>query len=202
MSNTPMAMTIPMVIERGSHGERVYDLYSRMLESRVIFLTGGIDDHVAQLIISQFLWLESVNPGAEIKFYINSPGGSVSAGLAIYDTINSISSPVITYGLGNCASMGCVLLSAKYDRAGCKRIILPSARVMAHQVSGGAGGQCEDIRITAKLMADVNEKLLRKIAQFTGQTYEKIKNDAKRDYWMTAEEAVEQGYADEILQAG
>lgn len=194
------AMLIPTVLERTSNGERAFDLYSRLLEDRIINLTGPIDDQVAQLMISQFLWLESKNPGELIKFYINSPGGSVSAGLAIFDTINSITSPVHTYGVGSCASMGCVLLSAKYAKSGCKRFILPSARVMAHQVSGGAGGQCEDIQRSAQLMKKVNDDLLQKLATFTGQTLEKIRKDASRDHWMDANEAVAQGYVDEVVK--
>jgi ATP-dependent Clp protease protease subunit len=169
-----------------------------MLEERIIFLNGEVNDHTTYLMIQQFLWLDHVSD-APIKFYLNSPGGSVSAGLAIYDTIATIKSPITVFGYGNCASMGCILLSAKYDRPGCKRYVLPSCRVMAHQVRGGAGGQCSDMLIEAKLMTEINEDLFQKIATWTGQPYEKIKADANRDYWMTAEKAVEEGYADAVF---
>lgn len=192
-------MFVPNVLERTSNGERVYDLMSRMFEDRNIFLNGEINDHVSLLIIQQFLWLESQAPGQRINFYINSPGGSVSSGLAIYDTINTIKSPVTTIGYGTCASMGCILLSAKYKKEGCKRVLLPSALVMAHQVRGGAGGQASDILIEAKLMRSINDGLFQKLADFTGKTFEQIKKDADRDHWMTAEEAVENGYADSII---
>lgn len=192
-------LLIPTVIEKTSNGERAYDLYSRLLEERIVFLTGGINDDVAHLYISQFLWLESKAPGEPIKFYINSPGGSVSAGLAIYDAANMISSPIQTFGIGTCASMGSVLLSAKYDKPDCKRFVMENARVMAHQIRGGASGQCSDILKSAEQADKVNRDLLGKIAKFTGQPLEKVVKDTARDHWMNAQEAVEQGYADKVI---
>lgn len=193
-------MFIPTVLEKTSHGERAYDLTSRMLEERIVFLNGEINDQVAMILIQQFLWLEHQDPGKPIMFYINSPGGSVSDGLAIYDAINSITSPVTTVGLGTCASMACTLLAAKYDNKETKRYVLPNTLVMAHQVRGGVGGQASDILIEAKLMRLLNNKLFSFLAKWTNQTLEKIESDADRDYWMTAEEAVAQGYADAIYK--
>ena len=191
-------MFLPTVLERTSNGERAYDLPSRMLEERIIFLNGEINDHVAYIIIQQLLWLDHVSE-APIKLYLNSPGGSVSAGLAIYDTINTIKAPVNVFGYGICASMGCVLLSAKYARPNCKRYVLPSCRVMAHQVRGGAGGQCSDIQIEAKLMKEINVDLFKKLSDWTGQSYSQIEERAARDYWMSAEQAVAEGYADAVF---
>ena len=192
-------MFVPTILEKTANGERAYDLMSRMLEDRNIFLTGEINDQVALLIIQQFLWLESQEPGKMIKFYLNSPGGSVTAGLSIFDTLSTISSPITTIGFGTCASMGCFLLSAKYNREGCIRVVLPNTMVMAHQVRGGAGGQASDIIIEAKLMTELNNNLFKKMAGFTGKTFEQLKSEADRDYWMTAEEAVTNGFVDSVL---
>ena len=192
-------MLVPTVIEKTHDGERAYDLFSRILKDRIIYLNGEINENSAHIAICEFLFLENDAPGEEIKFYINSPGGSVSDGLALFDTINSITSPVITFGIGTCASMACVLLAAKYDRENCKRYVMPNCRVMAHQVRGGATGQASDILIEAKEMAKINKDIYEKLSKFTGQTYEKISKDASRDFWMSAEEAVKLGYADEIF---
>jgi ATP-dependent Clp protease protease subunit len=148
--------------------------------------------------MQQVVWLDYQNPEAPIKIYLNSPGGSVSAGLAIYDALNMAKAPIHVFGYGICASMGCVLLSAKYNREDCKRYVLPNCRVMDHQVRGGASGQASDIMIEAKLMSEINDDLMIKLAEFSGRSVEEITKNAARDHWLTAQQAVDYGYADEI----
>ena len=189
-------MLIPTVIEKTQNGERAYDIYSRLLKDRIIFLGSGVNDQIANAIIAQLLFLDSQDSKKDIYLYINSPGGSVSAGLAIVDTMNYIKSPVATVCVGMAASMGAVLLSAGEKG---KRYILPHARVMIHQPLGGVQGQSKDIEITAKEIVKVRETLYRMLAENTGQPYEKVDKDSDRDYWMHAEEAVEYGIIDQIM---
>ena len=187
---------VPMVIETSGRGERAYDIYSRLLKERVVFLVGEVNDHMANLVIAQLLFLESENPEKEVSLYINSPGGSVSAGMAIYDTMNFIKPDVSTLCMGMAASMGAFLLSAG---AKGKRFSLPNARVMIHQPSGGAQGQASDIEIQAREIIYLREKLNRLMADHTGQPIEKIERDVERDYFMSAEAAKEYGLIDHIL---
>jgi ATP-dependent Clp protease, protease subunit len=187
---------IPMVIEQSGRGERAYDIYSRLLKERVIFLVGPINDSMANLIVAQLLFLESENPDKDINFYINSPGGSVSAGLAIYDTMQFIKPDVSTLCTGIAASMGAFLLAAG---AKGKRFILPNSRVMIHQPSGGFSGQASDIEIHAKEVLYLKRRLNEMMALHTGQTIEVIDRDTDRDNFMGAEEAVKYGLVDKIL---
>ncbi|MBL0141351.1 MAG: ATP-dependent Clp endopeptidase proteolytic subunit ClpP [Betaproteobacteria bacterium] len=187
---------IPMVIEQSGRGERAYDIYSRLLKERVIFLVGPINDSMANLIVAQLLFLESENPDKDINFYINSPGGSVSAGLAIYDTMQFIKPAVSTLCTGIAASMGAFLLAAG---AKGKRFILPNSRVMIHQPSGGFSGQASDIEIHAKEVLYLKRRLNEMMAAHTGQTIEVIDRDTDRDNFMGAEEAVKYGLVDTIL---
>ena len=187
---------VPMVVEQTSRGERAYDIYSRLLKERVIFLVGPIDDYMANLVVAQLLFLESENPDKDINLYINSPGGSVTAGLAIYDTMKFLKPAVSTMCIGQAASMGAVLLSAGTKG---KRYILPSARVMIHQPSGGAQGQATDIAIQAKEILYIRERLNEAMAANTGQPVEKIARDVERDFFMNAEEARDYGLVDSVL---
>ena len=187
---------IPMVVEKTSGGERAYDIYSRLLKERIVFLGTDVNDHVANVIIAQLLFLESEDANKDIFFYINSPGGSITAGLGIYDTMNYIKPDVSTICMGQAASMGAFLLGAG---AKGKRKILPSARVMIHQPSGGAGGQSSDIQIHAKEILKIREKLEREMAKHTGKKYEQITKDCERDNFMSAEEALAYGIVDEIV---
>jgi ATP-dependent Clp protease protease subunit len=187
---------IPMVIEQSGRGERAYDIYSRLLKERVIFLVGPIHDGMANLIVAQLLFLESENPDKEIHLYINSPGGSVSAGMAIYDTMQFIRSDVSTLCTGLAASMGAFLLAA--GKKG-KRFCLPNSRVMIHQPSGGFSGQASDIEIHAKEVLYLKRKLNEMMALHTGQPIERIENDTDRDNFMGAEEAVKYGLIDRVL---
>ncbi len=187
---------IPMVIEQSGRGERAYDIYSRLLKERVIFLVGPINDAMANVIVAQFLFLESENPDKDINFYINSPGGSVSAGLAIYDTMQFIKPDVSTLCTGLAASMGAFLLAAG---AKGKRFVLPNSRVMIHQPSGGFSGQASDIEIHAKEVLFLKRRLNEMMAQHTGQTIEVIDRDTDRDNFMGAEEAVKYGLIDKVL---
>ena len=187
---------VPMVIEQTSRGERSFDIYSRLLKERVIFIVGAIEDHMANLIVAQLLFLESENPDKDVHLYINSPGGSVTAGLSIYDTMRFIKPDVSTMCIGQAASMGAFLLSGGTKS---KRYILPNARTMIHQPSGGAQGQATDIEIQAKEILFLRERLNSLLADHTGQTMEVIERDTERDRFMSAEQSVEYGLVDEVI---
>ena len=187
---------VPIVIEQSGRGERAYDIYSRLLRERIVFLVGGINDATANLVVAQLLFLESENPDKDISLYINSPGGSVSAGLSIYDTMQFIKPDVSTLCLGMAASMGSFLLMA--GAAG-KRAALPNSRVMIHQPSGGAQGQAADIEIQAREILKTREQLNRIYSERTGQPVDKIAADMERDYWMSPTEAKEYGLIDQVL---
>lgn len=187
---------VPMVIEQSGRGERSYDIYSRLLKERVIFLVGPVNDQTANLVVAQLLFLESENPDKDISFYINSPGGSVTAGMAIYDTMQFIKPDVSTLCTGMAASMGAFLLAAG---AKGKRFTLPNSRVMIHQPSGGASGQASDIEIHARDILKTRDQLNRILADRTGQTVEKIERDTERDYFMFADEAKEYGVVDQVI---
>lgn len=187
---------VPMVVEQSGRGERAYDIYSRLLKERVIFLVGPVNDQMANLIVAQMLFLESENPDKDISLYINSPGGSVSAGLAIFDTMNFIKPDVSTLCTGLAASMGAFLLAAG---AKGKRFSLPNSRVMIHQPSGGSQGMASDIEIQAKEILYLRERLNRIMADNTGQTIEQIHKDTDRDRFMSAEESVDYGLIDKVL---
>lgn len=187
---------IPIVVEQTSRGERSYDIYSRLLKERIIFLGSAIDDYVANLVIAQLLFLASEDPDKDIHLYINSPGGSVSAGLAIYDTMQFVKPDVSTICIGMAASMGQLLLSAGADG---KRYSLPNSRIMMHQPSGGTQGQSVDIEIYTKEIIRTREKLYDIIANHTKKSIDQIRKDADRDYYMTSQEALEYGIIDKIL---
>jgi ATP-dependent Clp protease protease subunit len=187
-----------MVIEQTSRGERSFDIYSRLLKERVIFIVGAIEDHMANLIVAQLLFLESENPDKDVHLYINSPGGSVSAGLSIYDTMQFIKPDVSTMCIGQAASMGAFLLSGG---AKSKRFILPNARTMIHQPSGGAQGQATDIEIQAKEILFLRQRLNSLLADHTGQTIDVIERDTERDRFMSAEQSVEYGLVDEVISS-
>ncbi len=189
---------IPMVIEQSGRGERAYDIYSRLLKERVVFLVGPVNDSIANLVVAQLLYLESENPDKDINFYINSPGGSVSAGLAIYDTMQFIKPDVSTTCTGMAASMGAFLLSAG---AKGKRFCLPNSRVMIHQPSGGFQGQASDIEIHAKEILYLRKRLNNIMATHTGQTLETIERDTERDNFMSAEDALKYGIIDRVLSS-
>lgn len=190
-------MLVPMVVEKTSFGERAYDIYSRLLKERIVFLGGPIDSDVANLVVAQLLFLASEDPKKDISFYINSPGGHVSAGLAILDTMNHIQPAVSTVCVGMAASMAAVLLSAGEKG---KRFALPNAEVMIHQPHGGAEGQAADIEITAKQILKLRERLNKILAKNTGQKLEKIEKDVDRDFFMDAEESVKYGIIDKVLK--
>ncbi len=190
---------VPTVIEKSDRGERAYDIFSRLLKERIIFLGGFIDDTKANLVIAQLLFLASQDQEKEIKFYINSPGGSVTAGLAIYDTMQHVKPPVSTICIGLAASMGATLLSA--GRPG-RRFALPHSEIMLHQVAGGASGMASDIEITARQILRIKEKINLILAEHTGQKIGKIAQDTDRDFYLTPEEAKKYGLIDEILKAG
>ena len=187
---------IPYVIEQTSRGERSYDIYSRLLKERIIFLADEVNDQTASLVVAQFLFLESEDPNKDIQLYINSPGGSVTAGMAIYDTMNYIKCDVSTICIGMAASMGAFLLSSG---AKGKRLALPNAEVMIHQPSGGAKGQATEIQIVAENILKTKKKLNEILAKNTGQDYEKVVEDTERDNFMSAEEAKAYGLIDEIV---
>jgi ATP-dependent Clp protease, protease subunit len=187
---------VPIVIEQSGRGERAYDIYSRLLRERIVFLIGGINDATANLVVAQLLFLESENPDKDIFLYINSPGGSVSAGLSIYDTMQFIKPDISTLCLGMAASMGSFLLMAG---APGKRAALPNSRVMIHQPSGGAQGQAADIEIQAREILKTREQLNRIYSERTGQPVEKIAADMERDYWMSPSEARAYGLIDQVL---
>ena len=192
----PSNLLIPMVIEQTGRGERSFDIYSRLLKERVIFLVGEVNDDSANLVVAQLLFLESENPDKDISLYINSPGGSVTAGMAIYDTIQFIKPDVSTMCLGFAASMGAFLLAAG---AKGKRFSLPNSKIMIHQVLGGTRGQATDIEIHARDILRTKEQMNRILAERTGQPYEKIVADTERDHFMTAPEAKEYGIVDDVL---
>ena len=201
--DTKVAMTetvnlglVPMVIEQTARGERAYDIYSRLLKERVIFVVGPIEDHMANLVVAQLLFLESENPDKDIHLYINSPGGSVSAGLAIYDTMQFIKPHVSTMCVGQAASMGAVLLAAGEPG---KRFCLPHSRMMIHQPLGGFQGQASDIEIHAREILLVRDRLNRILAKHTGQPVERIADDTERDNFMSGEDSVKYGLIDEVL---
>lgn len=187
---------VPMVIEQSGRGERSYDIYSRLLKERVIFLVGPVNDYVANLVVAQLLFLESENPDKDISFYINSPGGSVSAGMAIYDTMNFIKPQVSTLCTGMAASMGAFLLAAGEKG---KRFCLPNAKIMIHQPSGGSQGQATEIEIAAREILKTREQLNKILAERTGQPLERIARDTERDYYMTAQETQEYGLIDQVI---
>lgn len=197
MHSTPIQdALIPMVIEQTSRGERSFDIYSRLLKERVIFLVGQVEDHMANLIVAQLLFLESENPDKDIHLYINSPGGSVTAGMAIYDTMRFIKPDVSTMCIGQAASMGSFLLSAGAEG---KRYALPNSRVMIHQPLGGFQGQASDIEIHAKEIIQIKQQLNKALADHTGQPIEVIENDTDRDNFMSADEACDYGLVDKVL---
>ncbi|PKH00611.1 ATP-dependent Clp endopeptidase proteolytic subunit ClpP [Paraglaciecola sp. MB-3u-78] len=201
MMNTnfdPTNALVPMVVEQTAKGERSYDIYSRLLKENVIFLVGQVEDHMANLIVAQLLFLEAENPEKDIFLYINSPGGSVSAGMAIYDTMNFIKPNVSTVCIGQAASMGAFLLSAGEKG---KRYCLPNSRVMIHQPLGGFQGQASDFEIHAKEILSIKEKMNRLMAQHTGQEYEKVAQDTDRDNFLSATDAVEYGLIDQVLSS-
>ncbi|MDC1160799.1 ATP-dependent Clp endopeptidase proteolytic subunit ClpP [Luminiphilus sp.] len=187
---------VPMVIEQTSRGERSFDIYSRLLKERVIFIVGAIEDHMANLVVAQLLFLESENPDKDVHLYINSPGGSVTAGLSIYDTMRFIKPDVSTMCIGQAASMGAFLLSGGTKG---KRYILPNARTMIHQPSGGAQGQATDIEIQAKEILFLRERLNTLLAEHTGQSLEVIGRDTERDRFMSSEQSVDYGLVDEVI---
>lgn len=189
---------IPTVIEQSGRGERAFDIYSRLLKERIIFLVGPVNDHTANLVVAQMLFLESENPDKDIYFYINSPGGSVTAGMSIYDTMKFIKPDVQTLCLGQAASMGAFLLSAGTKG---KRFALPNSRIMIHQplISGGLGGQASDIEIHARELLKLKEKLNQLLAEHTGQDIERIERDTDRDNFMSAQSAAEYGLIDKVI---
>ena len=188
---------VPMVVEQTARGERAYDIYSRLLKDRVVFIVGGIDDHVANLVVAQLLFLESENPDKDVHLYINSPGGIVTAGLSIYDTMQFIKPDVSTICVGQAASMGSLLLAGGTKG---KRYCLPHSRIMIHQPSGGFQGQASDIDIHAREVLKLRARLNEIMAKHTGQTVERIERDSDRDNFMDAEAAVEYGLIDTVLE--
>ena len=188
---------IPMVVEQSGRGERSYDIYSRLLKERVIFLVGPVNDMSANLVVAQLLFLEAENPDKDISLYINSPGGSVTAGMSIYDTMQFVKNDIVTYCVGQAASMGALLLTAGTKG---KRFALPSARIMIHQPSGGARGQASNIEIQAKEIIKTRQLSAEILAQNCGQSVEKVLKDFDRDYWMDAQESIAYGIVDGILE--
>lgn len=191
-----MSQLVPMVVEQTSRGERSYDIYSRLLKERIIFLVGQVEDHMANLVVAQMLFLESENPDKDIYLYINSPGGSVTAGLSIYDTMQFIKPDVSTLCIGQAASMGALLLAG--GQAG-KRYALPHARTMIHQPLGGFQGQASDIEIHTKEILEVRERLNKILAEHTGKSMDVIQQDTDRDFFMNAATSVEYGLIDEVM---
>lgn len=195
--NDIMGALVPMVVEQTARGERSYDIYSRLLKERVIFLVGPVEDHMANLVVAQMLFLESENPDKDIHLYINSPGGSVTAGMSIYDTMQFIKPNVSTMCIGQACSMGAFLLNAGAEG---KRYCLPNSRVMIHQPSGGAQGQATDIQIQANNIQETKDRLNRIMAKHSGQTIEQIAQDTERDNFMSADEALKYGLIDKVLE--
>ena len=194
--NPISSSALPTVIEQSGRGERAFDIYSRLLRERIIFLGTEINDQVSDSLVAQLLFLEAEEPSKDIQIYINSPGGSVTAGLAIYDTMQQISPDIVTICFGVAASMGAFLLSGGTKG---KRLALPNSRIMIHQPLGGAQGQASDIEITTREILSLKEELYKIISKHTGQDYEKVYADSDRDYWMKAKKALEYGMIDEIL---
>ncbi len=186
---------VPMVVEQSARGERAYDIYSRLLRERIVFLVGPVDDNVANLVVAQLLFAESENPDKDVHLYINSPGGAVTAGLAIYDTMQFVRCDVSTMCIGQAASMGAFLLAAGTRG---KRMALPNARVMLHQPAGGSRGVAADIEIQAREIVAVRQRLNEILARHTGQDVERISQDTDRDYWMSPDDAVEYGLIDSV----
>jgi ATP-dependent Clp protease protease subunit len=192
------SLLVPMVIEQTGRGERSYDIYSRLLKDRIVFIGTAIDDHVANLVVAQMLFLQMEDPKRDINLYINSPGGSVTAGLAIYDTMQYVTCDVATYCVGVAASMGAILLTAGTKG---KRYALPNSDIMIHQVSGGAQGTASDIERTVEYMFKLKKRLISILAHHTGKTDEQIQVDSDRDYWITAQQAKEYGLVDEVVKS-
>jgi ATP-dependent Clp protease protease subunit len=190
-------MLIPSVIEKSTMGERAYDIYSRLLEERIIFLGNPIDDMVANTVIAQLLFLDSKAKDQDIKIYINTPGGSVSAGMAIYDTMQHVKSDVVTICVGTAASMGAILLAGGAKN---KRFALPNAEIMLHQVAGGFQGQATDIKISAEHILKIKDKLNKILVKHTGQDLKKIEDDTDRDFYLTSDEAVKYGLIDKVIK--
>jgi len=188
---------VPMVVEQSARGERAYDIYSRLLKDRIVFMVGPVEDHMANLIVAQLLFLESENPDKDIHLYINSPGGSVTAGMSIYDTMQFIKPDVSTLCVGQAASMGAFLLAAGHPG---KRFALPNSRMMLHQPSGGSRGVAADIEIQAQEILLMRERLNKLIAQHTGQSVDAVARDTDRDFWMSPEQAEEYGLVDKVQQ--
>ncbi|MEL6300868.1 MAG: ATP-dependent Clp endopeptidase proteolytic subunit ClpP [Pseudomonadota bacterium] len=198
MQTTPTALNlVPMVVEQTARGERSYDIYSRLLKERVLFMVGPVEDHMANLIVAQLLFLESENPDKDIHFYINSPGGAVTAGLAIYDTMQFIKCDVSTICVGQAASMGALLLCGGAEG---KRFALPHSRIMVHQPSAGFSGQATDIDIHAREILEMKKRLNEIMARHTGQPFDKIQQDTERDNFMSSEAAREYGLIDTVLE--
>ena len=201
MSNNhhgPQNLLVPMVIEQTGRGERSYDIYSRLLKDRIVFIGTAIDDHVANLVVAQMLFLQMEDPKRDINLYINSPGGSVTAGLAIYDTMQFVTCDVATYCVGIAASMGAVLLTAGTKG---KRYALPNSDIMIHQVSGGAQGSASDVERTVEYMFKLKRRLIGILAHHTGKTEEQIQADSDRDYWISSQQAKEYGLVDEVVKS-
>jgi ATP-dependent Clp protease, protease subunit len=194
----PSSYLVPMVIEQTGRGERSVDIYSRLLNDRIVFIGTAIDDHVANLVVAQMLFLQMADPKKDINLYINSPGGSVTAGLAIYDTMQFVTCDVTTYCVGIAASMGAVLLAAGTRG---KRYALPNSDIMIHQVSGGAQGTASDVERTVEWMFKIKKRLIHILSQHTGKTEEQVGIDSDRDYWMSAEEAKGYGLVDEVVKS-
>ncbi len=190
-------MLVPMVIEQTGRGERAYDIYSRLLKDRIIFIGEAIDDHLANLVVAQMLFLESEDPEKDVHVYINSPGGVITSGLAIYDTMQYVKCPVATICVGQAASMAAVLLAGGSEG---KRVALPSARIMLHQPLGGTQGQAADIQIHAKEIMRLKDRLHEILTHHTGQPRERIEKDTDRDFFMSAEEAVQYGIVDKVIE--
>jgi len=197
-SHGPQNLLVPMVIEQTGRGERSYDIYSRLLKDRIVFIGTAIDDHVANLVVAQMLFLQMEDPKRDINLYINSPGGSVTAGLAIYDTMQFVTCDVATYCVGIAASMGAVLLTAGTKG---KRYALPNSDIMIHQVSGGAQGSASDVERTVEYMFKLKKRLIGILAHHTGRTEEQIQIDSDRDYWISAQQAKEYGLVDEVVKS-
>jgi ATP-dependent Clp protease protease subunit len=192
------SLLVPMVIEQTGRGERSYDIYSRLLKDRIVFIGTAIDDHVANLVVAQMLFLQMEDSKRDINLYINSPGGSVTAGLAIYDTMQYVTCDVATYCVGVAASMGAILLTAGTKG---KRYALPNSDIMIHQVSGGAQGTASDVERTVEYMFKLKKRLISILAHHTGKTVEQIQTDSDRDYWITSQQAKDYGLVDEVVKS-
>src|ERR1700754_4722952 len=196
--DSPKSLLVPMVIEQTGRGERSYDIYSRLLKDRIVFIGTAIDDHVANLVVAQMLFLQMEDPKRDINIYINSPGGSVTAGLAIYDTMQYVTCDVATYCIGVAASMGAILLTAGTKG---KRYALPNSDIMIHQVSGGAQGTASDVERTVEFMFKLKKRLIRILAHHAGKDEETVARDSDRDYYMSSFEAKEYGLVDQVVQS-